>query len=187
MGHTRGAGSTGFRLFAGRGVGYNEGAIRGGQVPLVTKEFVASVDLFAGLAAPDAEALAALGREEVFRKGQAIFRERDPGDRVYVVVSGVVEVTRSAPGVDRPTPVARLERGEAFGETSALEGTPRAATASAAVVPETRVVSWDSGELRRFLAERPGASAAFLQALALRLHARLRQASEALQALLRTL
>lgn len=154
---------------------------------MVTKEFVTSVDLFAELSAPDAEALAALGREEVFRKGQAIFREREPGDRLYVVVSGVVEVTRSVPGMDRPMPVARLERGEAFGETSALEAAPRAATAAAAVVPETRVVSWDAGQLRRFLAERPGASVAFLKALALRLHVRLRQASEALQALLRTL
>ena len=150
---------------------------------MVSRDFLRSVELFASLKDGDAEALAALAKEEVFRKGQAVFRERDPGGKIYVVLSGVIEVTKSSPG-GRSHAVARLERGEVLGEMAAFDGGPRSAAATAAVVPETRLAAWDQEDFHGFLASRPQAAAPLLGALLRKMSRRLRATSEAVQALL---
>ncbi len=154
---------------------------------MITKDFLRSVDLFAALAPEDAEALTALAKEEVFAKGQAIFREREAAGRFYVVLSGVVEVLKTAPAGGRTYRLARLERGETLGEISTFEGGARSATAQAAVVPETHLASWDSHEFLSFLGARPRAAVAILGRLVRKLGARLRQTSEAVHTLLRAL
>ena len=63
---------------------------------MVTRDFLKSVELFSALAPGDAEALASLAQEEVFQKGQTIFRERDAGGKLYLIVTGAVACT------DRP-------------------------------------------------------------------------------------
>ncbi|MEZ5461160.1 cyclic nucleotide-binding domain-containing protein [Dokdonella sp.] len=60
--------------------------------------------------------------------GQAVFSEGDPGQTLYVIESGVVEIFLAARGTD---PVARLGPGEFFGELSMLSGQPRSASAIA--------------------------------------------------------
>jgi CRP-like cAMP-binding protein len=154
---------------------------------MLTKDFLKSVDLFAALVPEDAEALAALAKEEVFAKGEAVFREREASGRIYVILSGVVEVVKSAPAGGRPYRLARLERGETLGEISTFEGGPRSATAQAAVVPETRLASWDSHEFLAFLGSRPRAATAILGQLVRKLGVRLRQTSDAVHTLLRAL
>jgi CRP-like cAMP-binding protein len=154
---------------------------------MLTKEFLRSVDLFAELSDDDAAALAALARPETYAKGQAVFREREAGDRFYVVLSGVVEVSKAPPGGGRPVRLARLERGETLGEMATFDAGPRSATATAAVVPETRLAAWDAAAFRKFLAERPRAAAAVLGALVRKLSGRLRATSEAVHTLLRAL
>jgi putative peptide zinc metalloprotease protein len=61
-------------------------------------------------------------RSEDVQPGTEIFRQGEPGDRFYVVVRGAFEVL-----VDEQ-PVARLGRGEYFGERALLNNGPRAAT-----------------------------------------------------------
>lgn len=150
---------------------------------MISRDFLRSVELFAALQDADAEALAALAKEEVFRKGEAVFRERDPGGKVHVVLSGVVEVTKSSPG-GRSHAVARLERGEVLGEMAAFDGGPRSATATAAVVPETRLAAWDQEDFHGFLFSRPQAATLVLGALLRKMSRRLRVTSEAVQTLL---
>lgn len=150
---------------------------------MISRDFLRSVELFAALRTEDAEALAALGKEEVFPKGRPIFRERDPGGRIYAVLSGVVELTKSSPG-GRSHPVARLERGEVLGEMAAFDGGPRSATATAAVVPETRLASWDQEDFHGFLASRPQAATVVLGTLLRKMSRRLRATSEAVRSLL---
>ncbi len=150
---------------------------------MISRDFLRSVELFAALRTEDAEALAALAKEEVFRKGQAVFRERDPGGKIHVVLSGVIEVSKSSPG-GRSHAVARLERGEVLGEMASFDGGPRSATATAAVVPETRLASWDQEDFHGFLASRPQAATLVLGALLRKMSRRLRVTSEAVQQLL---
>jgi small-conductance mechanosensitive channel/CRP-like cAMP-binding protein len=82
------------------------------------------VDIFASLTD---EQRAALARDTVTRKyggGEAVVREGEPGDSMYVVTSGKVSVL-VAP--DRRE-VATIEKGGYFGEMSLLTGEPRTAT-----------------------------------------------------------
>lgn len=154
---------------------------------MLTRDFLRSAPLFSALVDADADALAALGREEVYKKGQAIFREREPSGKLYLVVSGVVEITKTSPGSERPAALARLERGDVLGEVSAFDGTPRASTASAAVTPETRVAVWDMEDFHAFLSARPAAASEILRRLVKTLGERLRKTSEAVQVLLRAM
>jgi CRP-like cAMP-binding protein len=153
---------------------------------MVTRDFLKAVELFAALAPSDADALAALAHEEVFQKGQTIFRERDPGGKLYLILTGAVDVSKTEPG-GALMPLARLGRGEVLGEIAAFDGGPRSATAVAGVVAETHLASWDVAAFHRYLSSRPQAGVLILTGLLRKLGSRLRQTSEAVQTLVRGL
>jgi len=153
---------------------------------MVTRDFLKSVELFSALSPADADALAALAQEEVFQKGQTVFRERDPGGKLYLVLTGVVDVSKAGNG-GAPMALARLGRGEILGEIAAFDGGPRSATAVAGVVAETHLASWDVAAFHRYLSARPQAAVLILTGLLRKLGARLRQTSEAVQTLVRAL
>ena len=154
---------------------------------MLTRDFLRTVDLFAPLPDRDADALIGIGREEVFQKGQAIFREGDAGGKLYLVLSGVVEIARSGHSAAPAMPLGRLGRGEIVGEIAAFDGGPRGATAMAAVVQETRLYAWDMVEFNRYLAARPPAALILLSGLLRKLGTRLRKTTEAVQTLVRAL
>ena len=154
---------------------------------MFTRDFLRSTPLFAALGDADADALVAIGREEVYKKGQVIFREREPAGKLYLVVAGVVEITKVSPGSERPASLARLERGDILGEVSAFDGSARTATASAAVTPETRVAAWDMEDFHAFMSARPAVASDILRRLVRTLGERLRRTSEAVQVLIRAL
>ncbi len=60
-----------------------------------------------------------------FKAGEDIFKEGDPGDVMYVVVEGEVEILLHGAVIDEWGP------GSLFGEMALLEATPRSATARA--------------------------------------------------------
>ena len=153
---------------------------------MVTRDFLKTVELFSGLTPADADALASLAQEEVFQKGQTVFRERDPGGKLYLVLTGVIDVSKTAPG-GALLPLARLGRGEILGEIAAFDGGPRSATAVAGVVAETHLASWDVASFHRYLSARPQAALLILTGLLKKLGARLRLTSEAVQTLVRGL
>ena len=154
---------------------------------MLTREFLRTVDLFAPLTDRDADVLISIGREEVFQKGQPVFREKDAGGKLYLVLSGVVEIAKATTPSVPPTPLARLGRGEIVGEIAAFDGGPRSANATAAVVAETRLFAWDMVEFNRYLSGRPQAALIILSGLLKKLGGRLRKTSEAVQTLVRAL
>ena len=154
---------------------------------MVSRDFLRSTPLFAALSNSDADALVGIGKEEVYKKGQTVFREGAASGQLYLVVSGVVEISKSSPGHPRPAALARLERGDILGEVSAFDGGPRTVTATAVVVPETRLALWDMEDFQGFLSARPVVAADILRRLVKTLGERLRKTSDALQVLLRAL
>jgi len=154
---------------------------------MLTRDFLRTVDLFAPLADVDADALIVIGREEVFQKGQTVFREKDAGGKLYLVLSGVIEISKTPRASLPPATLARLGRGEIVGEIAAFDGGPRSATATAVVVAETRLYAWDMVEFNRYLSGRPPAALIILSGLLRKLGGRLRKASEAVQTLVRSL
>ena len=153
---------------------------------MVNRDFLKSAELFSALSPADADALAALAQEEVFQKGQTVFRERDPGGKLYLILTGVIDIFKTDAG-GAPLPLARLGRGEILGEIAAFDGGPRSATAVAGVVAETHLASWDVAAFHRYLSARPQAAVLILTGLLKKLGARLRQTSEAVQTLVRGL
>ncbi len=68
----------------------------------------------------------ALWRTERFEAGATVFREGEPGDRFYVILSGTASVYREEDGV--PKLVVSLREGQGFGELALLRREARAAT-----------------------------------------------------------
>lgn len=75
----------------------------------------------------------------LFRKGEVVFNEGDPGAEMYVVQSGQVEVYRNMN--DEKRFVRLFEKGDFFGEMSLLEGMPRTATAEVVEDAELIVIN----------------------------------------------
>jgi small-conductance mechanosensitive channel/CRP-like cAMP-binding protein len=86
-----------------------------------------SIDLFRPFTAEEREALAASMAEVPLAPGQVLMRRGDPGDSLYLLAEGVLEV-RIADDSGAEVPVDRLHPGALFGEMSLLTGQPRSAT-----------------------------------------------------------
>ena len=71
-------------------------------------------------------------------RGDVLFHEGDPGDRLYVIIEGKIKLGRTSSD-GRENLLAILGPGEMFGELSLFDPGPRTATATA--VTETQVVS----------------------------------------------
>ncbi|MGH3344436.1 MAG: Crp/Fnr family transcriptional regulator [Carbonactinosporaceae bacterium] len=122
--------------------------------------------LFAAL---DDEAAAALRRsmaEVTLERGEALFREGDPGDRLYVVIDGKIKLHRTSSD-GRENMIAVLGPGDMFGELSLFDPGPRTATASALTDSRLRGLGHDA--LRPWLTGRPEVAAALLRQVARRL------------------
>lgn len=70
-----------------------------------------------------------LASEESYKDGQVIIKEGGPGDWVYVVVSGSVEISKTVQG--RSFVIETLGPGEVFGELVFIAGGRRSATVKA--------------------------------------------------------
>jgi F420-non-reducing hydrogenase small subunit len=100
-----------------------------------------------------------------FEPGQSIFRQGDPGDAMYILLSGSVEIG-SGPGPDKYV-LLRLGPGDFFGEAEVITGLPR--TGSATALQRTEVMRIDRDEFTERVRERPELAFFILQALSLRL------------------
>lgn len=74
--------------------------------------------------------LSTLSQELQFRAGETIFREGDPGDRLFVVLDGKVRISKDVPGAGEEA-LSFLERGAYFGEMGLIDDRPRSADARA--------------------------------------------------------
>ena len=90
--------------------------------------------------------------ERVYAAGEPVIRQGDPGDSLFVIMSGRVEVTVLQEGA-ASVRLATLDEGDYFGETSLMTGAPRSATVAALV--ETRLLEVGHESFRRLLAAQP--------------------------------
>ena len=119
------------------------------------------VELFNQVPADQLLPLAELAARGSYQPGTVIFNADDPGDQLYVVVSGEVIIER-----DGQT-VATLGRGQAFGEMAILDDAPRSATVRVEELTECLLVSHDDfGEL---LDIAPGLARGVMRVLTMRL------------------
>lgn len=89
--------------------------------------------------------------ERHFEAGAVIFEEGDPGDLLFVIQQGEVELTRL--GLMGRQAVARLGCGDFFGEMSVVVREPR--TARAVAINDCRLLELDGATLEAMCVERP--------------------------------
>ena len=89
-----------------------------------------SSKLFGQLPPGELRELQKVAKEMRFAKGQSIFKQGDPGDGVYVVKSGAVQISTLL-GTGERLVFAEVMPGDVFGEMSLLDHHPRSAYAGA--------------------------------------------------------
>ena len=94
------------------------------------------VEVFEGLTAEQMERILAIARLEECRRGTVIFPENAPGDRMYIVLDGEVEILvdprilgEKVPEGTQATPITVIRRGQSFGEVALVDAGVRSAAA----------------------------------------------------------
>ena len=131
--------------------------------------------LFAGLSSDEAQVVLRACEERNLNAGEELFHENDPGDSLFIVQSGRVDIFKNIRGeVDRS--LASFGPGDLIGEMSFIDGARRSATARTTESSEFLVLSRQN--FARVQEERPDIAAAFFRNMAGIVAARLRTTNE---------
>jgi CRP/FNR family transcriptional regulator, cyclic AMP receptor protein len=98
-------------------------------------EILRNIPLFANIEASKLKLLAFTSERLTYHAGQTLFRQGEPGDAAYIILSGEADVVVDTP--NGPLTVAKLGRNAVVGEIAILCDVPRTATVKA----ETEVVT----------------------------------------------
>ncbi|MDB4980731.1 MAG: cAMP-binding protein [Myxococcales bacterium] len=93
-------------------------------------ELLSKIGLFSALQPTYLRRIATLGLEEDYAEGALIFKEGAVGDKVYLIISGAVRISRTVPGMGEEA-LAVLRSGTHFGEMALIDDFPRSADARA--------------------------------------------------------
>ena len=129
-------------------------------------EILARAGIFQGVGPSAVSALTKQLRPVDFPRGHSVFAEGEPGDRLYIIVSGKIKIGRCLPD-GRENLLTIMGPSDIFGELAVFDPGPR--TSSATTITELHAVSMDRDALRAWIADRPEISQQLLRVLARRL------------------
>lgn len=103
---------------------------------MVEPSTLTQVEILEGLTAKQLEHIAAISHEVEYNQGAMIFRENMPGDNMYIVLDGEVEIQvdprilgADLPTDSKPEPITVIRRGQSFGEVALVDEGVRSASA----------------------------------------------------------
>lgn len=108
-------------------------------------------------------------------EGDGLFRQGEPGEHLYVIVSGTVRLSATPDG-GFEQPIALRGPASSFGEMALLDGAPRSATAVAA--RPTKLLRLGIEELERLFERHPASREKFLRQGVSLVSSQLRSANE---------
>lgn len=132
----------------------------------VEGNYISQVPLFEGLDEEQQHSLRAKMGQTTLRRGEVLFEEGDPGNRLYIITEGKVKLGHTSSD-GRENLLAVLGPGEIIGELTLFDPGPRSTTATA-VSPVT-LLHLDHADLVVILDTNPTMSKHMLRALARRL------------------
>jgi CRP/FNR family cyclic AMP-dependent transcriptional regulator len=141
------------RLVAVQGVTpYRSSAPTAGAVGVHEEEVLARSGMFQG-AQPSAVSVLTRQLHSIdFPRGHRVFTEGEPGDRLYIVISGKVKIGRRSPD-GHENLLTIVGPSDMFGELSIFDPRPR--TSSATTITRVHAVSIDRDTLRAWITDRP--------------------------------
>lgn len=112
------------------------------QTKPVTLDDIRFTEMFRGLDEAQLENLTAHGVRLRLARGDTLFRENDPADTLYVVISGrIAMVNRSVDG--RESVVALMEQGNLFGEMPLFDARTRSTDARALEPSQVAAIGYE--------------------------------------------
>ncbi|MYF74019.1 MAG: cyclic nucleotide-binding domain-containing protein [Gemmatimonadetes bacterium] len=147
------------------------------EKPLFPK--LRAIPLFRELNRREMEAVVQLIEIRKYSTGDVVFEQGAPGDGVYVVLKGYVEVVQKDGEEDKKVLLAQSESGSFFGETALLKGVPRTATAVA--TEDTKLALFSRDALHQLAEQRPHLGVKIPIQLSRIVAERLRQTNHSLQ------
>ena len=132
----------------------------------VSVDLFRQVPLFADLEDADLDSLISVATRRKFQKDSVIFFEHDPGDSLFMILSGRVKVTILSDD-GREIILSVLGEKDFFGEMSLLDNEPRSATAIA--MEDAEVVILHQKEFLSIVEKRPRVLVLLLAVLSSRL------------------
>jgi len=126
---------------------------------------LASVPLFSTLNEDQLDFIAAKLKRQKYNEREIIVKRHDPGDALFILISGKVKVTYKED--EGETIIAVLQAGDFFGDLSLLDGVGRSADVVALELTEALILSAD--DFTRSLTAMPEIAVALLKELAGRL------------------
>jgi CRP-like cAMP-binding protein len=122
--------------------------------------------IFSSVELSDLESLISMMENRHYEEGAVLFKEGDPGDSMYIILSGVIRVyINDERGRERD--IRQFQKGEFFGEFAFLDQQPR--SASAAAIEPLDVLILDREKFTRFIEENPPVIFAMMRSLAYRI------------------
>jgi CRP/FNR family transcriptional regulator, cyclic AMP receptor protein len=104
--------------------------VRGEPPPDEAVQLLSKIHIFAGLQPAYLRRIASVGAREHHPYGARIFDEGAVGDKMYLILTGAVRISRQVPGMGEEA-LAVLKAGNYFGEMSLIDDSPRSADATA--------------------------------------------------------
>jgi CRP-like cAMP-binding protein len=125
------------------------------------------VPILAVLKAEYLETLAKVAILKRYDKGEVIIRQGEPGRGLFIILNGMVQVTRKISPNLKEARLNVLGKGDFFGEMSLLDGYPRSASVTA--LTPTEVVELNRWDFLEALNHNPGLGVALLPVLCRRI------------------
>ncbi len=136
---------------------------------MISLESLATMPIFKSLSVSDLQVLAGLWRPRVLKQGETLFRKGDTGTSMFIIESGIIEISVPDEHQKRDIRVSVLHESDFFGELSLIDGLPRTATAVA--VEECQLLEMQRDDFLDFLLERPAVAISMVSEIGHRLRA----------------
>jgi CRP-like cAMP-binding protein len=157
----------------------NRAAI-GADALAARQAFLQTIPIFAGLTPAALSEIATVVEEATFKKGDIIVREGEPGNRMFIIGSGSVEVVKYL-AQTRETSLAVLGSRDFLGEMSIIDCVTRSASVRA--VEDTLLFALKGIDLYHFFQKHPDQYAIVILNIARDLSRRLRAIDERFSAI----
>ena len=148
---------------------------------MLDRDLLMMSEIFRDLTDDEAETVGEICELLELKAGEYVFREGDDGDRLFIIESGEVRISRHVPGAGEEA-ITVLKRGACFGEMSVFDQSSR--STDAIVHSRVRLLTISREDFRRLLDSERELAYKVLWSVVHLLSTRLRMTNETLRSLM---